>query len=486
MSFVIYDLIFLVIFAVVVIIFFYKNKKNVSREMKVAFLYRSQLGVKIIDYIGTKYKKTLKALKYPIIVVGYFLMAGIVYLMIRAAWIYVSNPVLVTSVVKAPPIAPVIPYFPKIFGLESFFPPLYFTYFIIAIGMVAIVHEFSHGIYMRYNKVRIKSTGVLFLGPLLGAFVEQDDKAMNKLPKSDQMSILGAGVFANVILGILFLLIWWMLFYVSFAPNGAIFNDYILGNTSVSSVNYIGGVKISDHTNNGLLFLLENNNFTNNLTLETINGKVEFTKINANDGDYYIPVNSLKDQLLHNESEIYMYKDLPAIESGLKGTIVKADSKEIKTHNDLVEFLDGKKPGDSIRLETIFNDENLKYQITLAENPDDSKKPLLGISNYRSSRLNTAEAMAFFRNPYTDYKISNEFFSFIYYLVFWICFLNLAVAFFNMLPASILDGGRFFYLTIWGITGKEKVAKKAYKFAGIIILGIFILIMVSWVIGITA
>ena len=33
-----------------------------------------------------------------------------------------------------------IPYFPKIFGLESFLPPLYFTYFIVALagGLVSV------------------------------------------------------------------------------------------------------------------------------------------------------------------------------------------------------------------------------------------------------------------------------------------------------------------------------------------------------------
>jgi len=58
------------------------------------------------------------------------------------------------------------------------------------------------------------------------------------------------------------------------------------------------------------------------------------------------------------------------------------------------------------------------------------------------------------------------------------------VALFNMLPLGMLDGGRFFYLAIWGITGKEKIGKAAYKGAGWLILLAFILMMVFWFFGI--
>ncbi len=484
MSFVTYDIIFLILFAIFVIIFFYRNKKNVKREMKIAFLYRSQLGVKVINYIGTNYRKTLKALKYPIIVVGYILMAGVTFLLLRATWIYVRYPTQITSIVKAPPIAPVIPYFPKIFGLESFFPPLYFTYFIIAVGLVAIVHEFSHGIYMKYNKVRIKSTGVLFLGPLLGAFVEQDDRDMKKIAKSDQLAILGAGVFANIVLALLFLLIWWMLFYVSFVPNGAIFNDYIISGVPVNAINHVGGLAIGNPTNIAITNLIEKNNLSSDITLETNKGNVTFTKVVTSDGEYYITPDSLKSQLSVNTTQVYLYDVYPAIKSGLRGSIIKIDNTEIKDHNDLVNYLSIKKPGDKIIIDTRSNDQILQFNLVLDKNPSDESRPLLGISNSRVPGLNTADFLAFFKDPYTDYKTSNEFFAFIYFLCFWIFFLNLAVAFFNMVPASIFDGGRFFYLTVWIITGKEKKAKKAYKWSGYIALAILVIIMASWLFGI--
>ena len=59
--------------------------------------------------------------------------------------------------------------------------------------------------------------------------------------------------------------------------------------------------------------------------------------------------------------------------------------------------------------------------------------------------------------------------------------INILVALFNMLPLGILDGGRFFYLTIWSITGKEKWGKKAYAFITWFLLLMIGALMVRWV-----
>ncbi len=67
--------------------------------------------------------------------------------------------------------------------------------------------------------------------------------------------------------------------------------------------------------------------------------------------------------------------------------------------------------------------------------------------------------------------------------LWWIFIINLLVALFNMLPVGILDGGRFFYLTILGITHSEKIAKKSFKIMTQLILLSLIVIMVKWALG---
>ena len=163
-SFWVYDVGFLILFSIWVAWFLRSRKKALARE-GIIFMYRTQLGVKAIKYIGDNFKKTLHTLKYVIIAVGFALMGTMIWMLWTTLSIYILHPEI-TKVIKAPPIAPLIPYFPKLFGMQSFFPPFYFIYFIVALAIVAVVHEFSHGIFMRLFKIKIKSTGLVFLGPI--------------------------------------------------------------------------------------------------------------------------------------------------------------------------------------------------------------------------------------------------------------------------------------------------------------------------------
>jgi len=49
-----------------------------------------------------------------------------------------------------------------------------------------------------------------------------------------------------------------------------------------------------------------------------------------------------------------------------------------------------------------------------------------------------------------------------------------------MWPVALFDGGRMFMLTIWAITGSEKIGKIAFKIVTYLILGSLLLLMVGW------
>ena len=87
-----------------------------------------------------------------------------------------------------------------------------------------------------------------------------------------------------------------------------------------------------------------------------------------------------------------------------------------------------------------------------------------------------------FKENSTLYKPTwdGEFVYFIYYLLWWVMIINLLVALFNMLPVGMLDGGRFFYLTILGLTRSEKISKITYKVMGYTILFIFLIIFYDY------
>ncbi len=456
-SFWMFDVAFLILFSIFVFFFLRNRKKQLGKE-GIIFMYRTQAGVKAINWFGEKFKRFLHSIRYVVVGTGFVLMGAMVWLLWQTLSIYIFNPEI-TRIIKAPPIAPLIPYFPKLFGMSSFFPPFYFTYFIIALAIVAIVHEFSHGIYMKLFKIKIKSTGLVFLGPILGAFVEQDDKSFQSKPKTQQMTVLGAGVFANLLFALIFYGLYVLFFFSSFAASGYIFTSY------------------------GVDFL----------PMTDVTGTEEFgnlTKVFTENGTYYLDEN-LKQQLeIDGLEKIVVYSESPAFLAQIRGAIVFADQFKINNAEDLREFLKNKNPGDSVTFATENSDgKNLKYNIILAEHPDGSGKAYLGVGHNEANSRGLIRTFLLkfmsFRESSTYYKTTwdGDFVFFIYHFLWWIMIINLLVALFNMLPLGILDGGRFFYLTIWGIFGSEKIAKKAFKFVTWTIILMFILMMVYWLVG---
>lgn len=464
-SFLVYDIVFLVFFSLFVFIFLYKRRKNLERQSLLflpVFLYRSKFGIKSINYIGDKYSRCLHFLKYIVITMGFFLMGIILYLFGSSVITYLRYSTQVTQLIKAPPIAPLIPYFPALFGLQSFFPPLYFTYFIIALAIVAISHEFFHGIFMRLFKIKIKSTGFAFFGPFLGAFVEEDRKNFEKKKVKEQMAVLSAGVFANLIFAILFFGLLVLFFNLSFSPSGYVFNSYPEVIVPVSSI-------------------LGFSNFSNE--------NVNLIEINSDRGKFYIPENvNLK--IINQSEAIIAWSDAPAIKSGLNGTIIQLDETEIKDYNDLSIFLENSKPGDLVLVKTRINNSIKEYELVLDEHPENSSRGYLGVGFRSGQPKGFGKVMAWlnsYKKPSTEYVPSwdGNFVIFIYNLLWWVAVINILVALFNMLPLGILDGGRFFYLTIFSITGSKKFAEIAFKFATYLILLSVFLMMVFWFLGIT-
>ncbi len=72
---------------------------------------------------------------------------------------------------------------------------------VLAIIFVITLHEFSHGVMIRKNKLVIKALGLPVFGIIPpGAFVEPDEKQVRKLPRIEQDKISIAGVSFNFFL----------------------------------------------------------------------------------------------------------------------------------------------------------------------------------------------------------------------------------------------------------------------------------------------
>lgn len=463
MSFILYDISLLVIFAIVVSIILYSKRKNLGIDGSL-ILYRTKWGIKLIDKIGGKYKKTLRFLSYVSIIIGFLLMIVMFGLIIQTVYIYLTTEI--STVIKAPPVMPLIPYFPEIFGLESMFPPFYFIYFIIALIIVATVHEFSHGIFARRYGVKIKSTGFAFLKwfpAIFGAFVEQEEEDMKKKGKIEQMSILSAGVFANVIATIIFFVFIVLFFSVSFAPAGVVFDDYLYSVVEVNSITNVNGVPLENPEISEVLEYL-------------IDG--EMNQIRTEKGKF-VAVKGLVDN-----DNIALYNDLPAINAGLNGAISFIGGEKVSNVEGLSSVMEKYSPGETVKIVAVSDEVAKEYVLELGENKG---RAVLGIGFFerKSSGIlgKVYGVISRFKDPNIYYASNFSFAVFIYDLLWWIILINFAVALFNMLPLGILDGGRFFYLTIWGLTGNEKLGKNLFRGITYFILFLVLLIMVKWIFG---
>ena len=190
------DLIFAIIFYGIIYILFLKYRKKFEVQNKIFVLYKTKLGLKLMDSFSKKYPRFLNILGYISIAVGLTGMIFIFYILVKGTYMLIIKPA------STPVLSPVLPGI-QIPGL----PMLSFWHWILSILFIAVIHEFSHGVYARLADIKIKSSGFAFLGPILATFVEPDEKQMAKKPVKKQLAVLSAGPFSNILSGFIILLI---------------------------------------------------------------------------------------------------------------------------------------------------------------------------------------------------------------------------------------------------------------------------------------
>ncbi len=187
---------FVILFYLLIILFFVWKRSKVSRQAKIIFLYRMKWGISLMDYISTKYREWVILIGYVGIGVGFTGMVFISYYLVKNFVTALTSETIVAGASLVYP-GMTVP------GLGV----LPFWDWIIALFMIATIHEFSHGVVARAHNVPIHNTGIVLFGPILGAFVEPDEKKMAKEKDIVQYSILAAGSFSNIALALIALLL---------------------------------------------------------------------------------------------------------------------------------------------------------------------------------------------------------------------------------------------------------------------------------------
>ena len=282
---------YIILFYLTVIILAYINRKKIEVQAKIIFLYRMKWGLKWMDKYSSKYREWVILLGYIGVGAGFVGLVFISYMLIKNLYQLFLVPDTVSGVSLVLPGV-------EVPGLGI----LPFWHWIIAIFIIAIVHEFAHGIVARAHNIKVKNTGIVLFGPIIGAFVEPDEQNLSKQSDIKQYSVLAAGAFSNVLLAIVALI----LLITVFTP-------------------------------------LQNN-------------MVE-------------PTGFTFDQ--------YVNEDLPFAKVGIEpGTeIIGIDDIKTKNFQEFNQELQTYKPGEEVTIKTKEKD----YKLTLVGNPDDSRKPFMGI-----------------------------------------------------------------------------------------------------------
>lgn len=76
-------------------------------------------------------------------------------------------------------------------------------FFTVSIVVILVSHEFSHGVAARAEGIKVKSTGLLLLAIIPGAFVEPDEEDLKKARRSSQARVYAAGSTANILIALI-------------------------------------------------------------------------------------------------------------------------------------------------------------------------------------------------------------------------------------------------------------------------------------------
>lgn len=194
-----------ILFVLFISIFlFFKRKNIVVQKILFPFLYiimyRSNFGIRFMNKISKKYRNLIQFIGYCGIgfsIVGMiFITINILYM----AYMWITKPAISNGVALVLPFTnvPGIGYLP-------------FFQWLLCIIILAIIHEFAHGIVAKSHGLKIKSSGFAFfslLAPIIpAAFVEPDEKKLRKTKDTVQYSVFAAGPMANITLALIILLL---------------------------------------------------------------------------------------------------------------------------------------------------------------------------------------------------------------------------------------------------------------------------------------
>ena len=198
-----WELVTAIVFYSIVGILIYLNRDKFEIMQKIFIVRKTKKGLNFMRSLA-KHKwfwKIFSTIAIPV-AVYWALRVG------QLLWLNVDG---IISGVSGAGVGVVIP------GVRIPGSPIYIPFWqgIIAIGVLAIVHEFAHGIVAVAEGIKIKNTGFGFLAVIPLAFVEMDEKSLKKASKLSRLRMASSGAFMNICMWLIFSVIL-VLFFAPF------------------------------------------------------------------------------------------------------------------------------------------------------------------------------------------------------------------------------------------------------------------------------
>ena len=398
-------LIFFAIILLYVVLVFIANKKGILEKYNIslwgpALMWRTLRGRNFLKKIASR-KRFWKAYGNFGIAFCFITMLFMTALLIWQAWFVFGFTPEQKEALPGPEIAVIIP------GINPILPLEYIGYIILALIVAMVVHEFSHGILTIASKLKVKSLGILYLIVPIGAFCEPDEEQLKKAKTKPRMRIYAAGPVSNFFVVIISILLISFVFMSSVQPAAdGVSITFIGEDTPAEEIGLSPGMIITDVNNikitnqTEFLNVLENTSANQTVNISYVQGKAiyfkditladkyVFTKNQSHAGKGYLGVGT---------SEIHL----------VFLTVMK---------NPFASFPDG----------------FLLFYIL----------PLWGYLQGYNPIVSPFTDSFVITGPLSI--IPENIFWIIVNALYWIFWLNLAVALFNVLPMVPLDGGFLF------------------------------------------
>lgn len=320
-------LISVILFFAILAVLIYNDRKNIDFKY-ILFMRRTKRFRNFLDKVAQKSPKFWKF-------IGTVAFLICIFVMVYGTWSLINVAYLVfTGVITQPSLQIILPIPSSQTAVYPGFIGIPFWFWIIVIAIVLIPHETFHGIIARAEKIKLKDVGLLLLAIFPGAFVEPDEKQLEKSKLWTKLRIFSAGSFINIVIGVLVVFLVQNLIW---APN---MNGLLI--TGVNATAPAGQIGIKP-----------------GMVLQSINGK----DFNIGFYDYSILILTVPKSNTENMTS-------------LLSSII------------LTNRLSNYNPGDTV----ILKVNGMDYNLTLGENPQVEGFPYIGIG----TRLNVSDISLFF------------------------------------------------------------------------------------------